>query len=326
MLTTIKNTIRQYEMLESTGTRRVIVAFSGGADSVSLLYAMHLLKDELGIGLEACHVNHNLRGAESENDELFVRCFCTGLSIPLTVRSIDVKSLLKKHVSTEECARNARYSFFDEISGNALIATAHNADDNCETVLLNLLRGTALKGLCGIPPVRGNIIRPLINTARLAIELFCKEHNLQYVTDSTNLSEKFTRNRLRLNIFPLLEEINPSLNSGVGRMCRTLREDEAFLSKLAEEKKEAAAVKTPGGNRAYDASLLSVQPSPLLNRIITSILTQNNISPSSLRISEIAGILKNGNGKINIQKDIFAIVKNNVFYLENIHQKYRKKT
>lgn len=313
-------------MLEPNGTNSVIVALSGGADSVSLLYVMNMLKEEFNIELEACHVNHNLRGEESESDELFVRNFCTELNIPLTVRSINIKNLLKKHESIEECARNARYSFFEEISKDKLVATAHNSDDNCETVLLNLLRGTALKGLCGIPPVRNNIIRPLINTARSEIEYFCKEHCLQYVTDSTNLSDEFTRNKIRLTVIPLLEKINPSIKTGISRMCRSLREDEALLSTLADELKKTAVIKKADGTHAYDVSLLSNQPLSLLNRIISSVLTQNNISPSALRINEIVETLKFGNGKINIQKNVFAIVKNNVFYLENIHQNYRKKT
>lgn len=316
------------EPLEARETKRVITALSGGADSVSLLYGFYMLikQSELDIELEACHVNHNLRGAESDGDELFVRSLCKELHIPLTVRSVDVKGLIKKHTSLEECARNARYSFFEEIGANALIATAHTADDNCETVLLNLLRGSALKGLCGIPPVRNNIIRPLINTSRSEIDAFCKENKLRYVTDSSNLSEDFTRNKLRLNIIPLLEEINPSLKTGISRMCSALREDEILLSELAEGIGKQALLKNKDTENAYDAAMLAEQPAPLLNRIILSILTQNNISPSSLRINETAEIIKKGSGKINLQKNNFAVVRKNVFYLENIHQKYRKKT
>lgn len=322
MLTSIKSTIREFDMLKSGD--KVIIALSGGADSVCLLHTMNNLKQELDIILEACHVNHNLRGIESDGDEAFVRKLCESANIPLNVRSVDVNALKEKHQSTEECARNVRYAFFDEIGNNAKIATAHTINDNAETVLLNLVRGTALKGLCGIPPVRGNIIRPLINISRKMIEEYCARNNIDFVTDKSNFSDDYTRNKLRINVIPLLEKINPSLCFGINRMCRALREDEAFFNAIAQKAEKAAVNENSEKPLAFKVSLLLKEETAVLYRIISSVLSQNNISPSTLRIKEIEKILRMGKGKVNIEKNKFAVVKNDEFYLENIHQNYRK--
>ena len=198
----------------------VIAALSGGADSVALLYVLYSLKNELGFSLAACHVNHNLRGEESDGDERFVRRMCRFLDIPLYVASIKVNDLRQKHDSLEECARRLRYEFFDSISRGKLIATAHTASDNCETILINMVRGTALSGICGIPVKRDNIIRPLLYNTRGDIERYCTENSLDYVTDSTNLSDDYTRNKIRHKVVPLLREINPALFGAISRLSQ----------------------------------------------------------------------------------------------------------
>ena len=300
---------------------KVIVALSGGADSVCLLYALNELKSDLGITLEVCHVNHKLRGEQSDADERFVRELCAKLCITLHVRAIDVNALKQKHQSLEECAREARYSYFAEIGTGALVATAHTANDNAETVLLNLTRGTGLKGLCGIPPMRGNIIRPLIEATRAEILAYLAKRNADYVTDESNFSEEFTRNYFRLNIIPLLEKINPSLTDGVTRMCGALRADEEYLQEIAVSALSSA--ESSENKDAYRADALLNQPSAILSRIISLILSKNNIMPTHLRISGICGLLKDG-GKINLAKDKFAVVKENLLFIETIHQNYRK--
>jgi tRNA(Ile)-lysidine synthase len=293
----------------------ILVALSGGADSVCLL---HVLLD-LKIRLEACHVNHKLRGEASDNDEQFVRELCAKLGIKLHVREIDVKARQKKHQSLEEAAREARYAYFEEIGANSLIATAHTADDNVETVLLNLVRGTGLRGLCGIPPVRGNIIRPLIEVTREEVEAYLKEKGVEFITDETNFSDEFTRNNLRLNVIPLLEKINPVLNVRTTRMCESLRLDEEYLHEIAV----CALERCAEGVAPYKVDLLLKQPPAILNRIISLILSKNNISPSFQQINSIASLLKTG-GKINLAKDKFAIVKDNLLKIETIPQNYRK--
>ena len=158
-------TVKQYHM--PIQGRRVVVGFSGGSDSAALLSILRELSGELGIELTAAHVNHGIRGAEAERDEAFVRTFCAERNIPLRVARYDVPEICKTTgESVEECGRRLRYEFFASVDPGALIATAHNLDDCAETFFLNLARGTGLRGLCGIPPVRDNIVRPLIDCSK----------------------------------------------------------------------------------------------------------------------------------------------------------------
>ena len=174
----------------------VVCAVSGGADSVCMLHVLLSLRDTLGITVEAAHFNHHLRGKESDRDEAFVRQLCETLGVHLYVDGGDVQSrAARTHESMEEAARKLRYAFFSSLPG--LIATAHTQDDNLETVLLNLTRGTGLTGLCGIPPKRENLIRPLLPCSRAEIEDYLEKNGLSYVTDSSNLLPDVRRSRPR---------------------------------------------------------------------------------------------------------------------------------
>lgn len=227
MLSKLLSFIRSEKLVEPGD--RVICAVSGGADSVALLFALYLLKDKLGIALEAAHFNHNLRGEESRRDEAFVRQLCDRYDIPLSVGSGAVKAGKK---GLEAAAREARYAFFATLGGK--IATAHTADDNAETVLMHLIRGTGLKGLGGIAPVRGNIIRPMLTVTRQENEAFLSEWCLSHIEDSSNESDAFLRNRLRHHVMPLLRAENPRLAEKLSRTALGLREDEAYLSAQAD--------------------------------------------------------------------------------------------
>ena len=214
MLKKIIATIEKYGMLNDV--RKVTVALSGGADSVCLLSVLNELKDKYGYALSAVHVNHQLRGDESERDERFTVKLCEQFSVPITVERIDVKALSEeKKESIELVARNARYDLFKTVGDGGVVATAHTADDNLETVLYNTIRGSGLKGICGIPPKRDIFIRPLILTTRKAIEEYCALKNIKYVTDSTNLEDCYTRNKIRHNVIPVLKEINPNVSGTV---------------------------------------------------------------------------------------------------------------
>lgn len=313
--------IRQYDMLK--GCRKVTVAVSGGADSVALIHSLKTLEKELDIELSACHVNHNLRGEESDGDEAYVRQLCRELDVNLRVFSVDVSGSVAKHQSTEERARELRYEAFEEMSKTlgSRVATAHNACDNTETVLLNLLRGTGLKGLCGIPPVREYLIRPLLLCTRDEIEEYCGENGLRYVTDSTNASTAYTRNKIRLELMPKLLEINPSLHEGVGRMTAALGEDSRFLEDMAKRALEEAK----SGEGVYLCEKLKGLPEPILNRVISLMLREKGTEPTSLRITGFSEIIKSGTGKINIEKNKFAVVKKGVAEVQVIPQNYRKK-
>ena len=204
---------------------RIVCAVSGGADSVALLFALYLLKDKLKIQLEAAHFNHQLRGEESQRDEKFVRDFCSRYDIPLHVGGGQVQPGRK---GLEAAARDARYAYLQSLDGK--IATAHTADDNAETVLLHLIRGTGLKGLGGIAPKRGKLIRPMLSTTRQEVEAFLGEWNLPHVEDSSNGSDAFLRNRVRHHVMPLLRQENPRIGENLSKLALRLRLDEEYLS------------------------------------------------------------------------------------------------
>ena len=221
--------LREQKMVEPGD--RIICAVSGGADSVALLFALYLLKDKLEIQLEAAHFNHHLRGEESDRDEAFVKDLCDRYDIPLHLGGAEVKARKK---GLEAAARDARYAFLKSLDGK--IATAHTADDNAETVLMHLIRGTGLKGLGGIMPINGNVIRPMLTVTRREVEEFLAEWCLSYVEDSSNGTDAFLRNRVRHSIMPALKEENPKLAENLSAMALRLREEEDYLSRQANER------------------------------------------------------------------------------------------
>lgn len=214
----------------------VMACVSGGTDSMCLLDVLRKLSGEMGFSLCAAHYNHGLRGAESDGDEAFVRETCDRLGVPLYTGAGDVGAEAEKRGrGVEETARDMRYAFFYKTAGERhidRIATAHNADDNLETVLMRMVRGTGLRGLCGIPPVRGKLIRPFLGLTRAQIEAYRLENAIAHREDSTNLSDEYTRNRLRHQVVPILKELNPALN--VTEMTGLLRRDEEFLQAQAD--------------------------------------------------------------------------------------------
>lgn len=227
MLNKLTAFIRRYELVQRGDT--VICAVSGGADSMALLFALYLLKDKLGISLRAAHFNHCLRGEESRADEEFVRKFCKDYEIPLDVGCTKVVSGKK---GLEAAAREARYSFLESLQGK--IATAHTADDNAETVLMHMVRGTGLKGLGGIAPQRGRLIRPMLEITREQVLAFLAEYHIPYREDSSNAGNAFLRNRLRHRVIPLLKQENPRLAQNMSAMALRLRQDEQALQEKTD--------------------------------------------------------------------------------------------
>ena len=227
MLTELLEQLRSYKMVSNGDT--VYVAVSGGADSMALLWGMFLLKEKLGITLCAAHFNHRLRGEESDRDEAFVREFCDRWDIPLTVGSGEIRPGKK---GLEAAARDARYQFLRSLPGK--IATAHTADDNAETLLMHLIRGTGLKGLGGISPINGSIIRPMLGVTRQQVLAFLADNHIPHVEDSSNAGDQFLRNRLRHDIMPLLLQENPRLAENLSATAQRLRQDEALLASLSQ--------------------------------------------------------------------------------------------
>lgn len=289
--------IRRYGMIDPGDM--VWVALSGGADSVSLLHVLAGLRESLGFSLGALHLNHNLRGAESRRDELFVRRLCAEMDIPLRVGSADIaKEAKKRGLSVEACAREARYAFFHRHGKDGKAATAHTLTDNGETILLNLIRGTGLRGLCGIPPVRGNIIRPLLGCTRGDVEAYCALHRLRYVTDSTNRSDSYTRNRLRHRVMPLLLEENPRLEETLGQMGSLLRQDADWLDAQAAEARRLLA---PEGNRLDRRGFLSL-PAPLRFRVLRDLLGEAGLGYDHARLELMEQAVNRGRGGVRLTK------------------------
>lgn len=298
MIDKIYNFSKKYNMF-SYGDE-IICGLSGGADSVCLLLTMYNLRERLGITVSALHVNHCLRGAESDRDEQFCRELCEKKGIPFIAVSCDVKGYAEKNsLSCEESARKLRYDIFSKYSAGKKIATAHNADDNLETVIHNLIRGTALKGLSGIPVIRDNIVRPLLAVSRCEIEKYLSQIGQDYVTDSTNLTDDYTRNKIRHRIIPLMREINGSLTETSVRSIDSLRSENSLIEAEVDE-----AMKKCSDNGIFRG--LSEYNEVIRHRCISRLLSAGNFPVSNKRITECDNILING-GKLNLSGDIYFI-------------------
>ena len=257
MLNKLLRQIREYDMV-SPG-QQIICACSGGADSVALLFGLYLLQEKLNIRLSAAHYNHGLRGAESDRDECFVRQFCDRYDIPLSVGKGTVVSGKK---GLEAAAREARYAYFATLDGT--VATAHTADDNAETVLMHLIRGTGLKGLGGIAPKREKLIRPMLRVTRGEVMEFLAEYHLPYVEDGSNETDMFLRNRLRHHVMPLLRQENPKLAENLSSMAMSLRRDEEALTAVV-------------GSDVSDVDALRQMVPPVRARALEQFMKENGV-------------------------------------------------
>lgn len=309
------------ELSVMKNAKTVVCGLSGGADSTALLLALSELSGELGFSTAACHLNHGLRGEDSDSDERFCTELCGRLEIPLYKRRENVREYSEKHESLEETARKVRYDFFEEalahFGENAVLATAHNANDNAETVLLNLIRGTGLRGLCGIPRERGRIIRPLLLIERREIEEFLAENRQNFVTDKTNFSVEYTRNKIRAKILPEILEMNPSFLSTISRMTENLRFDEDFFEQTAE--KVLAESKT---GRGYLAEKIDECAEPIKTRAVKKILVNGGVEPSALRIKTAVSLLKKRSARYNPCKNRFFTIRKGVCFVEEIEQHF----
>ena len=305
----VKNTITKYKMVQKG--EHLLVGLSGGADSVTLLLCLY----RLGYEISACHVNHNLRGEESDGDQLFCERLCEKLGIELTVKQVDVKEYCKTHsVSEEEGARILRYKALESIKSDK-ICTAHNLNDCLETSIFNLARGSGLKGISSVPPVRDKIIRPLIECSRMEIEEFLKAEGQDFVTDSTNLQDEFSRNKIRHLVIPQLEKINSSLLKTFGKNIEFLRADNDFLEKTAE-----SCYRESLENGLYNAVYICGLDFSIRRRVIMKILSENKIPVSAEKAEEIENLLNNG-GKINVRKNLYAVCEKGYLKIEEeIHK------
>lgn len=280
---------------------RIIVALSGGADSVALLRILHTL----GYDCEAAHCNFHLRGTESDRDEMFVRKLCKTMITPLhTIDFATEQYAIEKKISIEMAARELRYQWFAEIKEKTkanVIAVAHHQDDSVETVLLNLIRGTGINGLLGIRPKNGDIVRPLLCISRKEITDYLQNAGQEYMTDSTNLQDEYTRNKIRLNLLPLMQEINPLVKEHIIDTSNYLNDVNRIYNKGIEEGKQRVIEK---GNIRIVPLLKEPSPEALLFEILYP------LGFNAAQTKNILTMLEGQTGKQFISKDGWRVVKN----------------
>ena len=276
--------------------KKILVAFSGGADSSLLLHALHDFCGENGFKLFAAHVNHGIRGDEAIRDRDFCARICEKMEIELFVLNADVPTIAKETGKSIECAaRDVRYDFFADVMEKndiTVLATAHNADDNLETLIFRLARGTGLRGLCGIPPVRelGDgrcVIRPILSLTKAQVLDICAENGIEYVYDSTNSDEIYARNSIRASVMPVLRAINPDVSGACVRMCESLRDDQSYLDFAAAEH-----LKKDDRNKINELALL---PKSIFCRVVSRLYGENGDSMlEGVHLDALYEIVKKG--------------------------------
>ena len=311
-----RQAIRLYNMLCPGDS--VIVGLSGGADSCALLHFLCSIREEYALSITAVHVNHMIRGEEAERDAAFAEELCRQLCVGFRLYTANIPAIAEeKGIGLEECGREVRYGIFQEEAEKCggKIATAHTLSDSVETVLFHVIRGCAVNGLKGIPPVRGNIIRPLILCERADIEAYCRKHSIGYMTDSTNLTADYARNKIRLQILPLMRELNPSVNEAIGRLSESAREDDAFIGRLAAEISEEYL-------SAGCSDGLFSESAPVVSRALTNICREKFcIVPEQKHISSMLHSLSRGAGSVNLPGNYFFTVRGKRAIFSNIPEK-----
>ncbi|KXG74526.1 tRNA(Ile)-lysidine synthase [Fervidicola ferrireducens] len=245
-----KRTVLKYRMIKNGD--RVLVGVSGGPDSVCLLHLLLRFKDEFGVNLAVAHLNHSFRGREADEDEAFVKDLARKWDLPFYAEKIDVPAYIRETgLSPEDAARRVRYAFFERVREKikaSRIALAHNSNDREETILMNIFRGSGIEGLVGIEPVRDHYIRPLIEVERDAIEEYLRKEGIPYRIDSTNLQTIYFRNKIRLELIPLIKrDYCPHLSAALKRLSEIASLDVSFLEELSREAYSNTAKRVPGG-------------------------------------------------------------------------------
>ena len=279
----------------------LVIAVSGGADSMALLHILCSLREEWNLTLTACHLNHALRLEESKRDEETVRQYCAKLQVPLFVLQKDIALFSQEQkCSLEEAGRIARYRFFETIRaqvGAQWIATAHTRSDSIETTLLHLVRGSSLLGLCGIPIKRGRILRPLLQCSRVEVEAYCARETIPFVQDSSNFENQYSRNKIRNLVLPVLKEINPSLEDVIAREQISFREDETYLQETAQEKKNQLV----NQEEVQAQALLSLGPA-IGKRLISLWGKDHGLLLDSRKLCFLWELLSDSKGRLQINE------------------------
>lgn len=304
-----KKAISEYNMLEKGS--KVIVGLSGGADSVCLLHFLNSIKEEYSLELVAAHINHGIRGEEASCDAEFSKEFAKSLNVDFRLLEVDcVKEAKDNKETVEEAGRRLRYEFFNSLANDekSVIATAHNSNDNMETVIFNISRGASINGAKGIQPKRENIIRPLIFCTREEIESYCEENSLKYVTDSTNLSDAYTRNRIRHLVIPELEKVNSGAVDAFSRFSESVRLDIDYLDSVTNDAYDKVKLE----EFSFDVNSLNDLHPAIKNRVLFKALNEfSNENPESKKLEAISDCIKE-NSKIQLYKNCYCECKNGV--------------
>ena len=290
---------------------KILVALSGGADSVALTRILITL----GYHCEAAHCNFELRGEESDRDEDFVRNFCRSLNIKCHSIHFETRRYAaQQSISIEMAARELRYNWFSKIceeSDCQVVAVAHHKDDSVETMLLNLIRGTGINGLLGIRPKNGNVVRPLLCASRQEVVAYLHRMNQTYVTDSTNLEDEYTRNKIRLNLLPLMEEINPSVKDGLVKTASYLNDISKVYQQAIKESIDRIFI-TPEKEISIEKLMNEPAPQALLFEVLSP------LGFNSTQVEEVYGSLNGQPGKRFISSQWQVVKDRDLLLIERV--------
>lgn len=297
----------------------ILVGLSGGADSVCLTHILYTISEALNIKLYAAHLNHGIRGSEAERDEQFAYKFADSLGIECFVKHADIKSQAKKrNISEELCGREARYKFFAELQRKFridLVATAHNKNDNAETILMNFMRGSSMSGLCGIPCKRDRIIRPILCLTRDEIIDYIQQNNLSFVTDSTNIQQIYTRNKIRLKLIPYIQsQFNSNFIETSVKNAENLCLDKEFIENIVEQKYNELVKNNKANISLLNREHISIQRRIIYKMIVNVVGTEDL---SSGYVDDVYSlIIRNQSGKkIDLPGNSEAVIEYGVLWI-----------
>ncbi|MEK6583299.1 MAG: tRNA lysidine(34) synthetase TilS, partial [Nitrospirota bacterium] len=310
----VQATINFYKMLKNGDT--VLIGVSSGPDSVCLLHVLKELQDEYNLSLHIAHLNHGFRGAEADEDAMFVQGMGDSLGIPVIAEYSDIPAYARtERKSKQEAAREVRYRFFSSVAdktGADRIALGHTADDQAETFLMRLLRGSGSHGLSGIPPVRERIIRPLIGVFRDEIDEYLSMHDIRYRIDSSNLTAVYLRNKIRLELIPYLaKEYNPNIMETIIRNLNILRDEDIFLGNYVNRIYKDVVINESEVMIQFDAGKLRSCEEPVKRRVIRcaveSVKGEGNVALSFQHVEDALSLLQHDKeGEIHLPSGIVA--------------------
>ena len=316
-------TIKKYGLIQAKD--KIVLGVSGGPDSITMLDILRQIQEEFDFEIVVAHINHMIR-KEAIQDEEYVKKYCEKNSIEFFVKRIDVMSVANnRKIGTEEAGRFVRYDFFDEVlkqTGSNKIAIAHNKNDKIETIIMHLLRGSGLSGLKGIEPIRGNVIRPLIECERKEIEKYCDENRLEPRIDKTNFENDYTRNKIRNIVIPYIEkELNPNIIETIDRLSEVVKKEDRYLEKVALDVYDKILIKQEPGQIMLELKGFNEQDEVIKSRII--LYTVKKLFGSSqgiekIHINDIIKLCNNniGNKYLTPNKKIKILVKDKkIFFM-----------